>query len=432
MLPSKLRICSFDRAVLAVTTLALAGALAAQRFPYAWEDSPNYIAMAKGLPTLMPWAGRILLPSLAALLSEKFGLTLDHGFEIITSISFILWILIVGERWRATIWTPFFLLTPLTLTTLQAAYITDMLHMGLTALFLLSVRLNQMILAAALMIIMYTARESSMLLAFICVTVLFWHRRYFSGIFLVVGYLVGMSIVHSVTVGAQNVHQMPEIFYLFTKMPANFLRDWLGILIWTNGYAWCNEPVFVVHFPSGLHLGVITEVGFCAPSIEEPLLTLSSYATAFGVLPAILMGTLKGNGLRSTEWKDVWWSTAFLYGALMTILGPIAGPPPDRAIGFGWPLFLMALPAISGNILTWRFAALQVVACWTPLLLSTFLSPSGGAHSFIGVSSAPIVSALSLTVGMAANIIAYNIIRSSRSTRLETFTPEAIKEVGGG
>jgi hypothetical protein len=430
MHPSELRTSLFSRALFAIAMIGLAGAFAAQRFPYAWEDSPNYIAMAKGLPTLMPWAGRILLPSLAAFLSGKFGLTLDRGFELITSLSFVLWILIVGERWRVSIWTPFFLITPLTLTTLQAVYITDMLHMGLTALFLLLVRLNHLALAAALIIIMYTARESSMLLGFVSIAVLFWHKKYFSGVLVVVGCLIGMSIVHHATAGAQNVHKMPEILYLFSKMPANFLRNWLGVLIWTNGYSWCNEPVFVVHFPGTLHLGEITEVGLCAPSIAGPLLTISSYVTAFGVLPAMLLGTLKANG-RSARWKEMWWSIAFLYGALMTVLGPFAGPPPDRAIGFGWPLFLMALPAICGEILTWRFAALQVVASWTPLLLSSLLAPTESAQSFIGVSSAPIVSALSLTVGAAANLVAYNMIRSALSQAQEVEAPKAKSAVGG-
>jgi hypothetical protein len=48
-----------------------------------------------------------------------------------------------------------------------------MIHMGLTALFLLLIRLSYLIFAAALMIIiMYAAR-----IAFISIAIRFWHQR---------------------------------------------------------------------------------------------------------------------------------------------------------------------------------------------------------------------------------------------------------------
>src|SRR5271156_5095009 len=112
----------------------------------------------------------------------------------------------------------------------------------------------------------------------------------------------------------------------------------------------------------------------------------------------------------SEEAKDMWWTIAFTYGALMTLFGPVIGPPADRAIGFGWPLFLIALPTICLKVLTWKLAALHVLAAWTPLLISSLLAPPKSALSFIGVSLVPIVSGLSLAVGAAANVLAYRVI----------------------
>jgi hypothetical protein len=119
MLSSDTRISFLSRAALALVVIGLAGVFAAQRFPYAWDDSPDYIAMAKGLPTLMPWLGRILLPSIASFISGNFGLTLDHSFELVTGLSFILWISVVAERWQVSFWTRALLLTPVTIATLR-------------------------------------------------------------------------------------------------------------------------------------------------------------------------------------------------------------------------------------------------------------------------------------------------------------------------
>jgi hypothetical protein len=417
----------FGRAALTLMMIAIAAAFGAQRFPYAWDDSANYIAMAQGRPALMPWAGRILLPDLAAFLSRTFAIRLNHGFEMIAAFSFVLWIAIVGERWRTSIWTPVFLITPLIVTTFQAAYITDGLHMALVAVFLLMMRHNYRFAAALLMIVMYTARESSLLLAFISAGVLVWNRNIFGSILVILGWLIGSYVVHRATANAYNVHHMPEIIYLFTKMPANFLRDWLGIRIWTNGYAWCNHPFFVTWVPRSFHLGVISKIGFCTPSIVEPLSTMASYVTSYGVLPAALIASLRANRIPPDKKKEISWVIAFTYGALMTLLGPIAGPPADRAIGFGWPLFLIAIPAICVEVLTWRIAALQIIASWAPLLFSSLLGPPESVRSFIGISLAPIVSALSLAVGSLANAVAYRTIRATVAQTQDmgalTFTP---------
>ncbi|MGO9109311.1 MAG: hypothetical protein ACLP9L_08770, partial [Thermoguttaceae bacterium] len=289
--------------------------------------------------------------------------------------------------------------------------ITDMFHMGLTGLFLLLLRRN-VITAAGFMVIMMMCRESSMFLAFISAGLLFWNRKFLSGIAMTVGYLVGFLVVHRATAGLENVHQIPELLYLLTKMPANFLRNWLGVLMWTNGYAWCNQPVFSISLPGTLHLGVITQIGFCAPSIAAPLTTASTYVTIFGVLPAVLISVLKARGVPPGKWREEWWTTAFAYGALMVLLGSLAGAPVDREIGFGWPLFFIALPAICVEMLTWRVAALNLVAAWAPLLLSSLLAPPESELSFIGVSMSPLISSLSLAIGTAANVIAFAVMRS--------------------
>jgi hypothetical protein len=364
------------RLALVAVTVGIVAFLAAQDFPRHWDDSPAYIAMAQGLSVLMPFAGRILLPDLVALLTRTLGVGMDWAFEVINCLAFTLWLLIVSERWRASIWLPFFLVLPLAVAGLQSVYITDMFHMGLTAIFILLLRHN-IVAAAGFMLIMMTARENSMFLAFISAGFLLWNRKFFAGALMMIGYLVGYLIVHFAASGAHNVHQTPEIIFMFMKMPANFLRNWLGVLLWTNGYAWCEQPVFTISFPGTFHLGVITKVGFCAPSIVAPLAAAASYVTIFGVLPAVLVSVLKTRGVPAGKWREEWWATSFVYGAVMFLLATFVGNPVDRDVGFAWPLFLIALPTICSEMLTWRVAVLNVCAAWGPLLLSSLLGPPG-------------------------------------------------------
>jgi hypothetical protein len=128
--------------------------------------------------------------------------------------------------------------------------------------------------------------------------------------------------------------------------------------------------------------------------------------TLFGVMPAMLWVALR----RGTA-HDPWWGTAFVYGALMLLLGPLAGAPADREIGFGWTIFYFALPAVCVFGLTWKLAALNVLACWSPMVLSAFLSRPDYELYFIDISTMPIVSMLALAIGLVANVAAARMLR---------------------
>lgn len=392
-----------SRVLVTVVMIGLAGLIASPGFPYPWADSSSYIAMAQGLPAMMPWAGRILLPDIVAFLT-KTGLSLDHGFEIVTATAFVVWAAIVIQRWPAKIWVAFLLITPLTIAGLDAVYITDMFSAAFVALFLLLLWQERFLWAALLMVAMVPARESTAILGVVAVGVLLFHRRWAAAVMILAAVAGGKFIVHHLTAGVENTHNMPELVYLVTKIPVNFLRNWVGVLLWTDGYAWCDAPVFTVSLP--VHIGRITQLGPCMPSIAEPLATIASYLTIFGVLPAMLAGTIRAYGLSPEKWKESWWATAAIYGGLMVVLGPLAGEPPDREIGFGWPLFLIALPALRVDRL-WAMASLSVVASWSPMLFTDLVGSATDPQLFTGASMAPAVSLLSIGVGVGTNYAAY-------------------------
>lgn len=398
------RVC-FLTAVMIVLTLAIA----AWNFPRHWADSANYIAMAQGQQVMAPWGARILLPMSVSALMAHTGLSLDQSFAIATISAFIVWISVVGAAWRPSVWLPFFLVTPFVVACVRVVYITDMFHMGMTALFFALLRWRP--LAAALFVIpLICARESSMFLAFIAAGFLIWRGDRIAGAAMLVCYLAGTYLVHRASAGIENVHHMPAILYLFTKIPANFLRNWVGVELWTDGYAWCDQPFVTLGLPLGIHFGAITRIGICTPSIARPIATLSYYVTLFGVMPAMLWAALRRGAARDL-WRDPWWGTTFIYGALMLLLGPLAGAPADREIGFGWTIFYLALPAVCVFGLTWKLAALNVLACWSPVVLSAFLSRPDYELSFMDISIMPIVSMLALAIGLVANVAAARLLR---------------------
>ncbi len=393
-------------AVMAAVTVLIA----ALDFPRHWDDSANYIAMAQGHQVMAPWGARILLPMSVSALEAMTGLSLDRAFEIVTITAFLVWIVVVSSAWRANLWLVFFVVTPFIVACVRVVYITDMFHMGMAALFFALLRWRP--LAAALFVIpLVCARESSMFLAFIAAGFLIWRSERIAGAAMLICYLIGSFLVHRVTAGIENVHHMPETFYLFTKIPVNFLRNWVGVLLWTDGYAWCDQPFARFSLPLGIHFGSISQIGICQPSIAPPLATLSYYATLFGVMPAMLWAGFRRGGTRNL-WRDPWWGTAFVYGALMVVLGPLAGAPADREIGFGWTIVYLALPAVCAYRLDWKLAALNVLACWSPVVLDLFLARPGYDLSFANISSDPIVSIPAIAIGLVANVAAARAMRS--------------------
>ena len=185
---------------------------------------------------------------------DAHRIELDQSFEIATISAFLVWIAVVSAAWRPSVWLPFFLVTPFIVACVRVVYITDMFHMGMTALFFALLRWRP--LAAALFVIpLICARESGMFLAFIAAGFLIWRGDRIAGAAMLVCYLAGSYLVHRASPGIENVHHMPEILYLFTKIPVNFLRNWVGVELWTDGYAWCDQPFVTFGLPLGIHSG---------------------------------------------------------------------------------------------------------------------------------------------------------------------------------
>lgn len=404
--------------------IALTIVIAAPGFPQIWDDSPNYIAMATGHADSVtkPFANRIFEPVLAAFLSNALHLDIGTGFEIIAVISLIGWSLSLVRFCTDCVLTPnyraiFILLSPILLVAFQEIYIPDMLHMAAIALFLLAMKQRQFLIGAGLMTALITIRETSLILAATTAFFLLRDRNIYGAILIAIATGLGVVIVQHFSANAVNIHQMPELIYLVLKIPANLLSNVLGIGLWTNSFQWCLDPVFTVSVPSGLNFGQIHQIGFCAPHAPQPLLTAASL-TAFGILPALLLFTLLHKASIAPSQQDTWWLIAFWYGAIMTLLGPVSGTAVVRLIGYGWPLFLIALPALLNknselvDPTSKMLIGLHVAALWMPYLILQIDYSQIPYLNLPNISFSPLASVLCIIVGVATNVFAFRIMKS--------------------
>jgi hypothetical protein len=394
--------------------LALIGLLAAPHFPQLASDSPNYIWLAEGHPerVLMPWAARILLPDLAASLARLFVIGLTPAFETVAVLALALWAAVTVPLLRRSplapgYWSLAILACPLVLVAFARVQIPDMLDMAGVAAFLAAVRGRRFALAAAVMLLLLLNRESNLALAVVAAAILFFGRERRPAIAILAAALLGYAVTHSIAAHATNVHDMPGVLYLILKFPANFLANFLGIQLWTDGFKWCDDPFATLMLPAGLHLGRIHQIGFCAPNPVAPLATLNAYATTFGILPAVLARLVLERRSAILRAQEPWWAIAFCYGALMTILGPMSGTELDRLVAYGWPLFLLAVPLAFATGRPFeprraRLFTLHILALWLPFAI--LADPNAAA-----ILDWPRGAALTLTatLGLALNAAAF-------------------------
>jgi hypothetical protein len=85
-------------------------------------------------------------------------------------------------------------------------------------------------------------------------------------------------------------------------------------------------------------------------------------------------------------------TVAALHGLLMLFLAPLVGTNPQRYFLYAWPLFwLFAIAMLSermSNKPPYAFAAVSLVAAWTPSLIRCFTAaPLVGAASLSSIDS---------------------------------------------
>jgi hypothetical protein len=366
-------------AVLA-TLVMLAGLKYLKYFPYVDTDSPHYQAMADGKSEMKPFAFRVLDPAIARLFSDMTGDSTDAGFLVVGFASG--WILVYGvltpvlersqDSWLALV----LILTPFWLRNFGNYFLPDPLHAALMMVYLVLLRRRLWGWASVLLAVMFLARESTLLVALIVVPTLWWLVSRRSALMQVGGALVGMAASKFAARHAlANQHNINDTLYMIGKIPWNLSRNVFGVTLWTNTMP-LFQPIRVWNVPRWMHTGNIHQMGYSAFDSIYPIVTSERLLTSFGLGVCVVVCLMWRTPLRRLlPREEPYLCIAAIYGAITFLLAPMLGASLPRLCDYGWPLFLVYLPAVIPRV--WRnwpvrtvviLLGLHLIAAWIEVI----------------------------------------------------------------
>jgi hypothetical protein len=318
-------------------------------FPFlAFIDSESYRDMALGdfSHVINPFSKRVLYPFLANALTSGQYLDLPSALVFLNLVSLGVMAYCVAACLELVIGNSLIaiplLLTPFPLESLELAYLPDLFHMALTALFFLCLLKERVGWGLVVLWIAFTARESTVLLCVVCLVVGWWRRERTLALgSLAVIFLGTAATAPFVKLGQPNLHHLPDILYLPLKLAWNFLVNIFGVKIWSDVRAEVGTPIVTWQLPVWLHIGTDRVVGLCL-NWKHPANTLITLATLFGVGPVLMARFLRN--WRTAQALPTPLLIIGSYGLIAFILGTSLGDWTERLIGYGWPLFWIILP----------------------------------------------------------------------------------------
>ncbi len=229
--------------------------------------------------------------------------------------------------------------------------------------------------------------------------------------------ILGIIVVSRVASdGKPNIHNSNTIVYLVGKVPFNVLTNVCGLQMWTNTHAknnpegFPNEPLFSFELPSWMPTGAMRQVGIYRIAPEIPLMTARFMLTLFGVMLSLVVLVIAWRHLRLVRGDGLPYVTqlSLLYGVLAFLLGPGIGASAGRLIAYGWPFAWIAAPDLLSRYfkltksLLSLLIVLQVLACWTPLVLRV-----------VGIDNIP-ADSIAVIVALACQVLAFKSLNRAR------------------
>ncbi len=334
------------------------------------SDTIHYLHLAAGQPAAQPFAARQLAPVLVRALTH-LGLTLHQGFWLlgVASLTFfvasVTFLLQQTPGASASQTPPWLLWSVLGLYfwSLQFAgmVLPDLFYAALLSGFLLLVRSGRLGWASGMLLPLMVARESTILVLlcwlYVAWRTLTWSKRLLS----IAAAATGATIVHFLAAGSRgNREGLSPVLYLLGKMPWNFAKNFLGLEPWANLNRTCEVPVW----HHAVHLGPLSDIGYCTLQPEYPERLLAYALATFGLLPLLLWW------VRKASRQGLLVRFSLVYGITAFLTAPLLGYSVQRLYGYGWPAFLVGLPLLAGaggfRSLRWLagFLTLHLVASW--------------------------------------------------------------------
>jgi hypothetical protein len=178
----------------------------------------------------------------------------------------------------------------------------------------------------------------------------------------VAGFLVNRHVANKFA----NVHHVNPLLYLLAKAPYNFVKNILGIRIWTNTliHTQGEHPIVKWPLPARFRVGEITEVGIGWISVFYPAEWILSIIAAFGAALTVLVHASMKAG-KSIVPARAWWPVrlfrgfasltrgqsimmriAVVYGVVSLIIVPLLGADIYRYVYYAWPALWLFAPVI--------------------------------------------------------------------------------------
>jgi hypothetical protein len=356
-------------AVLA-TLVMLAGLKYLRHFTYVDTDSSHYQAMANGRIEMKPFAFRVLDPAIARSFSDVTGKSTDVGFLVVGLASG--WLLLYGvlslvlERRQDTWLALVLVFMPFWVRNFSNYFLPDPLHAALVMGYLVLLRRRWWGSASILLAFMFLARESTLLIAVIAAPVLWWLVNRRAALMQLGGSMAGMAASKFAARHAlANQHNINDTLYMIGKIPWNLSRNVFGVTLWTNTMP-LFQPIRVWNVPRWMHTGGIHQMGYSAFDSIYPLVTSVRVLTSFGLgVCAVICLVWRTPLRRLLPREEPYLCIAAIYGAITFLLAPMLGASLPRLCDYGWPLFLVYLPAVIPRV--WRNWPI-----WTVAILVSF------------------------------------------------------------
>ena len=351
------------------------------------------------------------------------------------------WVLLYGvlrpvlqrrhDMWLAIV----LIMIPFWLRNLTNYFLPDLMHAALCMLYLGLLRRRQWGLAAAMLTLMFLERESTLLIALVAVPSRWWlgedgqafsNRRDAGGD-------DGFEVCSAARPCQSTPHQRHPLYD--RKDSLECIEEYL----WHHAvdqYSTVSPPLRIWHVPNWLPLGGIHRVGYSEFSWLYPMVTAIAVLTSFGLGSLVSVWLALRTPLRTLlPREEPYLCVAGVYGAVAFVIAPMVGAALPRLIDYGWPLFLVYLPAMIPRV--WRnwpvwtvslLVLLHLICAWTEMIRLTFLHFSFGCE-FAVLIGCNLVRAIAFVVGgdheaEAVSLFASPYHRSVKDYSL-TLTPRA-------
>ena len=380
----------------AVLAFALAASAGWPKTPPLIADSIAYRALALGRFNEVGGsiAGRMLHPAAVRLVSWAAGLNIDQAFFVVALSTLAL--LIGSVAWMLKQVAGFGALvvpllgTPLLIVDMFGLYYTqDLFYAALLGCFFVTLIKGHTRLALALLFTLYLTRESTILLALVWAGFAWFESDFFVAGGCVAVTIAGLAVSRMIaSAGIPNVHHTNELVFLALKPPFDSIRNLLGIVLIPSEMkgrpGFTCTPFATVTLPSYLRYGFTKQFGICAPMPEVPLHTFTLWLSLFGIGPALVWAIFRDKGRRVLCDSPLWLKVAAIYGLLAFCAAPAVSDWLERDIGYAWPLFWLAAPALFVRFYPAPMPAVAAVllvenlaACWIPYALGLSLRHPG-------------------------------------------------------